>query len=227
MRSDHEYIKPCHAEYAKLCTTLLPNFLSTYSIQVVSIYSIRVENSVDPDQMASLEASWSGSTMFSKKDNTGFSWIRVKIVWWTESSCFCIACSAKLHPFMKSTDKFWDISRDLINYSLWAMTRDFQQCGILTSVDSDEPVQPSCKFRNSKWCSVSNLTLIEYSSDKQRLWSDCVYTQAGLRLCWSYVPDCWKSYVKAHMWLAKAQTQSCQSLPYSLTESMEVVKSSD
>ena len=25
---------------------------------------------------------------------------------------------------------------------IWATTRDFQQCGILTSVDSDEPVQP-------------------------------------------------------------------------------------
>ena len=24
----------------------------------------------------------------------------------------------------------------------WAMTCDFQQCGILTSVDSDKPVQP-------------------------------------------------------------------------------------
>ena len=27
---------------------------------------------------------------------------------------------------------------------------DFQQCGILTSVDSDEPVQPHFKPRNSK-----------------------------------------------------------------------------
>ena len=25
---------------------------------------------------------------------------------------------------------------------IWAVTCDFQQCGILTSVDSDEPVQP-------------------------------------------------------------------------------------
>ena len=30
------------------------------------------------------------------------------------------------------------------------MSRDFQQCGILTSVDSDEPVQPPFKLRNSK-----------------------------------------------------------------------------
>ena len=27
---------------------------------------------------------------------------------------------------------------------------DFQQCGILTSVDSDEPVQPPFKLKNSK-----------------------------------------------------------------------------
>ena len=42
---------------------------------------------------------------------------------------------------------------------------DFQRCGILTSVDSDEHVQPTFKLRNSKWCSVSSLTIIEYSSD--------------------------------------------------------------
>ena len=42
---------------------------------------------------------------------------------------------------------------------------DFQQFDILTSVDSDEPVQPPFKLRNSKWCSVSSLINIEYSSD--------------------------------------------------------------
>ena len=46
------------------------------------------------------------------------------------------------------------------------LSRDmcFQQCGILTSVDSDEAVQPPFKHRNSKRCSVSSLTLIEFSS---------------------------------------------------------------
>ena len=29
------------------------------------------------------------------------------------------------------------------------MSHDFQQCGILTSVDSDEPVQPPFKLRDS------------------------------------------------------------------------------
>ena len=47
----------------------------------------------------------------------------------------------------------------------WAATCDFQQCDILTSVDLDEPVQPPFKLRNSKSCSGSSLTLIEYSSD--------------------------------------------------------------
>ena len=50
-------------------------------------------------------------------------------------------------------------------YYLLAMTCDFQQCGVLASVDSEEPVQPPFKLRNS----VSSLTLREYSSDQQRL----------------------------------------------------------
>ena len=31
-----------------------------------------------------------------------------------------------------------------------AVTSDFQQCGILKSVDSDEPVQPPLKLRKAK-----------------------------------------------------------------------------
>ena len=83
--------------------------------------------------------------------------------------------------------------------AIWAVTCDFQQCGILTSVDSDKPVQPTFKLRNSKWWSVNRLTFIEYSSDQQRLWSDCAYAQAYLRLCWSHIPHCWKSHAAAHM----------------------------
>ena len=66
----------------------------------------------------------------------------------------------------------------------WTVTCDSHQCGILTSVDSDEPVQTPFNLRNSKWCSVSSLTLKAYSSDKQRLWLDCAYGQADWRLCW-------------------------------------------
>ena len=46
---------------------------------------------------------------------------------------------------------------------------DFKQCGILTSVDSVDSLQPPMKLRHSKWCSVSSLVIIEYSSGKQWL----------------------------------------------------------
>ena len=44
-----------------------------------------------------------------------------------------------------------------------------EQFDILSREDLDEPVQPPVKLRNSKWCSVSSLTIIEYLSDLQRL----------------------------------------------------------
>ena len=47
----------------------------------------------------------------------------------------------------------------------WASAWDIQQFGISTCVDSDEPLQPPFKLRNSKLCSVSSLTIIGYSSD--------------------------------------------------------------
>ena len=84
----------------------------------------------------------------------------------------------------------------------WAATCDFHQCCILTSVDSDEPVQPPLKFRNSKSWSVSSLTVIDYSSNQQRLWPGCAYAQADLILCWSHKPHCWKSHVAALMYFA-------------------------
>ena len=77
------------------------------------------------------------------------------------------------------------------------MTCDFKHCGILTSVDSDEPRQPPFKLRNSKWRVISSFTLLEYASDSQNLWPDCAYAQAGLRLWWSLIPHCWKSHVAA------------------------------
>ena len=61
-------INTCHAEYFWVLTTLLSNFYSV-SLQHSSckrVYSFRGENSEDPDQMASLEASWSGSCVFKK-----------------------------------------------------------------------------------------------------------------------------------------------------------------
>ena len=88
----------------------------------------------------------------------------------------------------------------------------------LTSVDSDEPVQPPFKLRTSKRCSVSSLTLIEYSSDEQRLLSDCANAQADLSLCWSHIPHCWKSHLLAQIVLKVEEPRSiwiangCESL---------------
>ena len=61
-----EMLNIFHVLHFSLIFTLL-----TRSIPVVSIdiFSIRVENSVDPDQMASDEAIWSGSTVLSKSIN--------------------------------------------------------------------------------------------------------------------------------------------------------------
>ena len=61
----------------------------------------------------------------------------------------------------------WSVVRNNIELTLFLLFminepgHDFQQCGILNSVDSDEPVQSPFKLRNSKGCSVSSLTLIE------------------------------------------------------------------
>ena len=66
------------------------------------------------------------------------------------------------------------------------------------------------QLRNLKWCSVSSLTFIEYSSDQQRLWSDWAYAQADLRPCWSHIPHCWKSRVTAQMCLAQGHNAVAQ-----------------
>ena len=79
------------------------------------------------------------------------------------------------------------------------------------SVDSFDPVLPPFKLRNSKWCSVSSLTVIEYSSNRRRLGSDCAYAQADLRLCWSFITHWWKTHVAAHIphWIhAEASLQN-------------------
>ena len=59
------------------------------------------------------------------------------------------------HIYIKMQKRLFSCS--FINFT----TCDLQQCGILTSVDSDKPVQPPFKLRNSKWCSVDSLAVIE------------------------------------------------------------------
>ena len=62
---------------------------------------------------------------------------------------------------------------------IWAMTCAFQQCGILTSVDLDESVQPPFKLRNSKWCLASSLS--------HRIFKQLAKALTRLRVCagWS------------------------------------------
>ena len=103
-------------------------------------------------------------------------------------------CLQRLHGVKTITS---NVSLTAIN---WAVECDFQQFDILTSLDSDEPLQPPFKLKHSKRCSVSSLTIIEYSRDLQRLWSDCAYSQADLRLCWSHIPHCWKSHALTQLW---------------------------
>ena len=66
------------------CTTLLPNFYPVYlhHSSCKHVFSSRVENGVDPVQMASLEASWVGSTVFTKRDKPFFSRTSINMTEW-------------------------------------------------------------------------------------------------------------------------------------------------
>ena len=65
-----------------LHTTLLPEFypVNLQHSSCKNVFSIRIENNVDPDQMASSEAIWSGSTVFPSRDKSWFSRLRVKMM---------------------------------------------------------------------------------------------------------------------------------------------------
>ena len=81
---------------------------------------------------------------------------------------FCLLLSGRLRQVLLYFGiiiwviQFWNFSiKEFKSSDIWATTFDFQQCGMLTSVDLDQPVQPSFTLRNSKWCSVSSLTVIK------------------------------------------------------------------
>ena len=93
----------------------------------------------------------------------------------------------------------YDISRVMWFPTLW----HFDMCRLRRG--SAAPF----KLRNSKWRSVSSLTIIECSSDLQRLWSVCAYAQADLRLCWSHIPYCWKSHALANILIEKHHNNKC------------------
>ena len=55
---------------------------------------------------------------------------------------------------------------------------------------------------NRPWhviCNNDIRSVAYYSSDLQRLLSDCTHAQVGLRLCWSHIPHCWKAHAAAHL----------------------------
>ena len=74
--------------------------------------------------------------------------VRVTFVclWYTASLC-CISLWCFTTKF-QMIHKIWS-QQETHN---WATTWDFQQCGILTSVDWEQSVQPPFKLRNSKCC---------------------------------------------------------------------------
>ena len=58
------YLNPCHAEQIKMpCPLLIVSQPDCWYI-----FSYWLTNSADPDQLASSEANWSGSTMFAKAE---------------------------------------------------------------------------------------------------------------------------------------------------------------
>ena len=74
----------------------------------------------------------------------------------------------------------------------WAAQCDFQQCGIMTCVESEEPVQPPVMLRSSKCCSASSLTQATSKVSDQ--------TAHMRRLAWAFAghkPHYWKFHVAA------------------------------
>ena len=69
---------PCHAELIKMPHFLFPANQITWSGLWIQIHIFN-DNSADPDQLASSEANWSGSTLFAKIGHAVFSMRRIKI----------------------------------------------------------------------------------------------------------------------------------------------------
>ena len=101
------------------------------------------------------------------------------------------------YKLLKVDESWWETSGRIsldIGTLIWAITMwRFDKCRLRRAWKSP------FKQRNSKWCSVSSLTLIVYSCNQLRLWSDCAFAQADLRLCRLHIPHCWKYRVAAHM----------------------------
>ena len=102
----------------------------------------------------------------------------------TSNRAHTLACNWQ-QPFMNDSAEGRRMTLEIISWSIstkvWdragielatpgsavsfaSVTRHVTDCATRPG-DSDEPLQPPFKLRNSKWCSVSSLTIIEYSSD--------------------------------------------------------------
>ena len=90
----------------------------------------------------------------------------------------------------------------------WAATRDFQQCGILRSVDTDEPVQPSVKLRNFKWYLVGGSAVMEYSVTSKV--SD--QTARMRRLVWAFAGRTYLIVGNLMSWLKYVRHCPCNAL---------------
>ena len=102
----------------------------------------------------------------------------------------------------------------------WAATCAFQQYGILTSVHSDEPVQPPFMLRNFKWCSVSSL-------NSHRIFKRLANALIRLRVCAGWyeallvahttsleISCCGSSCMHTHMHLHASHVLEVRSLYY-------------
>ena len=145
--------------------------------------------------------------------------------------CFSMKVSVSLHQKGVNLHLFCRVAIKTENTLVYTFFRPFEPRHVISNnvafwrMDSDELVQPPCMLRNSNWCLVSSLTVIEYSSNHQRLWSDCAYAQADLNLCWLHIPHCWKSHIAAHLltqWdrkLTKMQQWAGLFVPYRFANS--------
>ena len=77
-----------------------------------------------------------------------------------------LACNSFIETYCLKTlqrnSKFHkkNVEQHYMSHDMW-----FPTMWHFDKVDSDEHVQPPLKQKNSKWCLVSSLTVIEYSSD--------------------------------------------------------------
>ena len=141
---------------------------------------------------------------------------------WAQAVCksiwhFITTSRKKVYSLSACVCCWWPLETILTQIrirTIWAVTCDFQQCGILTSVDFDKHLQPPFKLRNSKWRSVSSLTTGGHQRNYREIastwicsfvtsWTFCVsgiVTQKPnkgrySRLFWFLVKE-WANYVK-------------------------------